>query len=225
MAARRHARRVERLPLLPAPSAGRCWTSGTRRDADYPREQCVHELFEAQVRRTPDAVAVVHGERALTYAELNARANRLAHHLRALGVGPDERVAICLSSAAWRWWWRLLAVAQGGRRLRAARPAYPAERLAFMLADSAPARRCSRTGSLAGLSTGRGVPVIDLDGATPATAATEPETDPGRASSGSRRAPRLRDLHLRLHRPAQGRDGRAPQPGEPGGAGTAPRSA
>ena len=57
---------------------------------------CIHELFEAQVERTPDAVAVVYEDRALSYGELNARANRLAHHLRELGVGPDDRVAICV---------------------------------------------------------------------------------------------------------------------------------
>ncbi|MFX5747449.1 AMP-binding protein, partial [Acinetobacter baumannii] len=56
----------------------------------------MHELFEAQAERTPDAVAVVHEERRLSYAELNTQANRLAHHLRKLGVKPDDRVAICI---------------------------------------------------------------------------------------------------------------------------------
>src|SRR5262249_12820563 len=62
--------------------------------ADYPREQCIHEWFEAQVERTPDAVAVLAGDAALTYAELNARANQLAHYLRTLDVGPEVQVGL-----------------------------------------------------------------------------------------------------------------------------------
>jgi Non-ribosomal peptide synthetase modules and related proteins len=56
----------------------------------------VHELFEGQAARTPDAPALLHAERCLTYAELNSRANRLARYLRRLGVGPDRTVGICL---------------------------------------------------------------------------------------------------------------------------------
>ncbi|QBN35743.1 hypothetical protein EBA03_10910 [Xanthomonas oryzae pv. oryzae] len=63
---------------------------------------CVHELFEAQVARDPSAIAVTQAEVSLTYRELNARANRLAHYLRGLGVGPDDRVAIAWSAAS-RW--------------------------------------------------------------------------------------------------------------------------
>src|SRR4029450_3226371 len=63
---------------------------------DYPREKLIHELFEEQVERTPEAVAVVFEDRQLTYAELNKKAKRLAHYLRTLGVGPEARVGICL---------------------------------------------------------------------------------------------------------------------------------
>nr|WP_165967645.1 AMP-binding protein [Xanthomonas oryzae] len=62
----------------------------------------MHELFEAQVARDPSAIAVTQAEVSLTYRELNARANRLAHYLRGLGVGPDDRVAIAWSAAS-RW--------------------------------------------------------------------------------------------------------------------------
>ncbi|WP_032810631.1 AMP-binding protein, partial [Acinetobacter vivianii] len=61
----------------------------------YPQDRCLHELFEEQVSRTPDAPAVIVEEETLNYRELNERANRLAHHLRSRGVGPDERVALC----------------------------------------------------------------------------------------------------------------------------------
>ncbi|MEZ2148321.1 AMP-binding protein, partial [Bradyrhizobium sp. DN5] len=58
---------------------------------------CIHELFEAQVRRAPDAVAMVHEEERLSYGELNAHANQLAHHLIGLGARPDQPVAICVA--------------------------------------------------------------------------------------------------------------------------------
>ncbi|HEX2080604.1 MAG TPA: condensation domain-containing protein, partial [Longimicrobium sp.] len=90
-------RPVERLALIPESERVRVVEEWNRTDADYPRESCVHELFEAQVERTPDATAVVSAGERLTYAELNARANRLAHHLRALGVGPEVRVALVMA--------------------------------------------------------------------------------------------------------------------------------
>ncbi|EGH74603.1 condensation domain-containing protein, partial [Pseudomonas syringae] len=63
---------------------------------DYPQGACVHQLFEAQVEKTPEAIALVFEARTFTYAQLNARANQLAHHLIGLGIGPDDRVAICV---------------------------------------------------------------------------------------------------------------------------------
>ncbi|NUX59639.1 AMP-binding protein, partial [Paraburkholderia youngii] len=63
----------------------------------YPEQQCIHELFEAQVRQAPEAVAVVYQDQRVSYGELNARANQLAHHLIGLGVTPDQPVAICVA--------------------------------------------------------------------------------------------------------------------------------
>src|SRR5215813_4287538 len=63
---------------------------------EFPRDMCVHELFEKQVKRSPSAIAVVFEDASLTYAELNGRANRLGRYLRELGVKPDTRVAICM---------------------------------------------------------------------------------------------------------------------------------
>ncbi|HSJ76879.1 MAG TPA: amino acid adenylation domain-containing protein, partial [Gemmatimonadales bacterium] len=104
---------------------------------EYPRERCVHELFEAQVIKTPDAVAVVYEDATLSYAELNQRANQLAHYLRELGVGPDERVAICLERSL-EMVVGMLGVLKAGGAYVPLDPAYPVERLRYMVEDSAP---------------------------------------------------------------------------------------
>ncbi len=106
-------------------------------EADYPQDKCVHELIEAQVELTPEAIAVVCDSERLTYAELNARANRLAHHLRALGVRPDDRVAICAERSL-EMVIGLVAIHKAGGAYAPLDPGYPAERLAYMLEDSAP---------------------------------------------------------------------------------------
>ncbi|HEY7770022.1 amino acid adenylation domain-containing protein, partial [Longimicrobium sp.] len=97
---------------------------------------CIHQLIEAQVERSPDAAAVVHDGETLTYRELNGRANRLARHLRRLGVGPEARVAVCLERSL-EMVVSVLAVLKAGGAYVPLDPEYPAERLAFMLADSA----------------------------------------------------------------------------------------
>ncbi|WP_426213821.1 condensation domain-containing protein, partial [Mesorhizobium abyssinicae] len=79
---------VGRIDILPAAERTYLLEGLNRTDADYPSDLCIHELFEAQVRQAPEAVAVVHEDERLSYGELNARANRLAHHLIALGVKP-----------------------------------------------------------------------------------------------------------------------------------------
>lgn len=130
--------------------------------ADYPLHRCIHELFEAQVLNTPEAPAVSFGDAHLTYAELNARANRLAHHLQALGVGPEVRVAICLERS-FEMVVSLMAVLKAGGAYVPLDPAYPEDRLAFMLADSAPLALLTQ-GDLAGgfIATAPDVRVIDL---------------------------------------------------------------
>ncbi|HEU4885973.1 MAG TPA: amino acid adenylation domain-containing protein, partial [Longimicrobium sp.] len=89
-------RAIGSLDVLPEAERRQVVQEWNRTDAEYPLGACVHELFQAQAERTPGAVAVVFEDRSLTYAELNARANRLAHHLRERGVGPDVRVGVCL---------------------------------------------------------------------------------------------------------------------------------
>jgi amino acid adenylation domain-containing protein len=97
---------------------------------------CIHELFEQQVERHPDAVAVVHDGASLTYRELDDRANRLAHHLRSLGVGPDVLVGLCLERGL-DMIAGLLGILKAGGAYVPLDPSYPRERLAVMLHDSA----------------------------------------------------------------------------------------
>src|SRR5204863_5751349 len=94
---------------------------------DYPRDRCIHELFEEQVARTPDAVAVVFEDQQLTYGELNARANQLAHHLIALGVGPEVLVGICMERSL-ELIVGLLAILKAGGAYVPMDPSYPNER-------------------------------------------------------------------------------------------------
>ena len=94
----------------------------------------VHQLFEVQVRRTPDAVAVVFEDEQLTYGELDCRANQLAHHLRALGVGPDVCVGICMERSP-ELVVAILGILKAGGACVPLDPAYPLERLTFMLED------------------------------------------------------------------------------------------
>ncbi|HZI75282.1 MAG TPA: condensation domain-containing protein, partial [Gemmatimonadales bacterium] len=108
------------------------WNDTSREMAD----STLPELFEQQAERTPDAVAVVHGEQSVSYRELNERANRLAHYLRRLGVRLDARVAICVERGV-EMVVGLLAVLKAGGAYVPLDPEYPAERLRLMLEDSA----------------------------------------------------------------------------------------
>ncbi|HWS55797.1 MAG TPA: amino acid adenylation domain-containing protein, partial [Pyrinomonadaceae bacterium] len=104
----------------------------------FPREACLHELFERQAALTPAAEAVVSGGERLTYAELDSRANRLANHLRAAGVGPETRVAILLERSS-RLLVSILGVLKAGGCYVPLDPQYPRERIAYTLEDSAAA--------------------------------------------------------------------------------------
>ncbi|HEX6910498.1 MAG TPA: amino acid adenylation domain-containing protein, partial [Longimicrobium sp.] len=167
-------RPVERLALMPDAERARVveeW-NGT---AAFPIDSCIPGLFQAQVARTPDATAVVFGDASLTYAELNARANRLAHHLRGLGVGPDVRVAICAERGL-EMVVAVLATLKAGGAYVPLDPAYPADRVAYMLADSAPAAVLVHRALRNRVETAD-VPVLELDAEMPAWA-DRPETDP-----------------------------------------------
>ncbi|WP_118987820.1 non-ribosomal peptide synthetase [Photorhabdus sp. CRCIA-P01] len=106
-------------------------------ETPYPDPLCIHQLFEQQAEKTPEATALVYEEQTLSYAELNARANRLAHQLIALGVIPDQRVAICVARSP-AIVVALLAVLKAGGAYVPLDPTYPGERLAYILNDTAP---------------------------------------------------------------------------------------
>lgn len=125
------------LPILPESERHQVINSFNATQAPYPREKLVHELFEEQVERTPDAVAVAHEEKSLTYTEINCRANQLAQHLRSRGVGPDQLVAICVNRGL-EMVVGLLGCLKAGGAYVPLDPAYPSARLAYMLKDAAP---------------------------------------------------------------------------------------
>jgi aspartate racemase len=127
--------RLSDLPLLTEAERQQLLVEWNSTKTDCPRDVCIHQLFEAQAERTPDVVAVVFEAEQLTYAELNRRANQLAHHLRALGVGPEVLVAICLERSL-EMVIGLLGILKAGGAYVPLDPAYPKERLAFMLKDA-----------------------------------------------------------------------------------------
>jgi len=102
---------------------------------EYPQEKCFHHLFEEQVERTPEAIAITFEEQQLTYRELNRRANQLAHHLQELGVGPEVMVGICLERSI-EMVIGLLGILKAGGAYVPLDPAYPVDRIAYVLEDA-----------------------------------------------------------------------------------------
>ncbi|WP_433381550.1 amino acid adenylation domain-containing protein [Streptosporangium sp. CA-115845] len=136
------------------------WEPVTAEGADAAANRTAHEWFEEIARDVPDAVAVRCEDRSLTYAELNRRANRLARYLRALGVGRDSLVALCLPRSEWLVLGALAVVKAGGAYLPVD-PSAPAERLGHMLSDSKPRVLLVEGAMPAGLDPGDAV-VVDV---------------------------------------------------------------
>ncbi|MDB9392178.1 condensation domain-containing protein, partial [Microcystis aeruginosa] len=126
---------VNLLPLLSEPEQKQLLVDWNQTQADYPQDLCIHQLFEAQVERTPEAIAVVFEEQSLTYSELNCLANQLAHYLQKSGVKPDELVGICLERSL-DMIVGLLAILKVGGAYVPIDPDYPQERISFMLQDT-----------------------------------------------------------------------------------------
>ena len=127
--------RLSDLPLITEVERHQLLVEWNKTEREFPKELCIHQLFEAQAEQTPEAVAVVFGENQWTYRELNCRANQLAHHLQKLGVGPEVPVGLCIERSV-ELIIGLLAVLKAGGFYVPLDPAYPQARLAFMLADT-----------------------------------------------------------------------------------------
>ncbi|WP_315833556.1 non-ribosomal peptide synthetase/type I polyketide synthase [Bradyrhizobium prioriisuperbiae] len=128
-------RPIGELPLLTIRERCQLLVEWNATAADYPRDRCVHELFGEQAARTPEAVAVVHEDRELSYGELERRSNQLAHHLRGLDVGPEVIVGLCVERSL-EMVVGLLGILKAGGAYLPLDPSYPAERLAYMVEDA-----------------------------------------------------------------------------------------
>lgn len=168
--------RVAELPLSSAEERQQLLQEWNCTRTAYPRERCIHELFEEQAACNADAVAVELEQTRLTYGQLNGRANRLAHQLRAAGVGPDTLVTLCTERSL-EMIIALLAILKAGGAYVPLAPEYPAERLAFMLADTQSPVLLTQRHLVARLPAHR-ARVILLDAPEIAPADSRPTTNP-----------------------------------------------
>ncbi|EPN30223.1 non-ribosomal peptide synthetase SyfB, partial [Pseudomonas syringae pv. actinidiae ICMP 18807] len=154
---------VNHIPLLSEAERRQLTDGFNASDVVYPQGQTLHSQFEAQAQRTPDAIAVSFAEQSWSYATLNAQANKIAHRLIGLGIGEDDRVAICthrgLEMIA-----GLLGILKAGAAYVPLDPAYPLERIAYTLSDSTPVALLSQRSVQEALPVSQ-VPVISLDDA------------------------------------------------------------
>ena len=126
---------IGELPILTKAERHQLLVEWNDTKADYPNDKCIHELFAAQVEKSPDAMAVVSEDQKLTYRELNNRANQLAHYLQKLGVGLEALVGICVERSI-ETIVGLLGILKAGGAHLPLDPDYPKERLDFMVQDS-----------------------------------------------------------------------------------------
>ncbi|MCG3209093.1 MAG: D-alanine--poly(phosphoribitol) ligase subunit 1 [Anaerolineae bacterium] len=160
---------IDQLRLLTVAEQRQLLSDWNATATPYDATQTVHQLFEAQVERTPDAVAVVFAGQQLTYRQLNRRANQLARYLQRRGVGPETLVGICLERSV-ELMVGLLGILKAGGVYVPLDPTYPAERLAFMLADSGAPLLLTQRSLLAGLPPHQ-AQVVQIDADWPAISA------------------------------------------------------
>ncbi len=203
---RQPGQRISELPLLGEDEQQAVLRDWNRNTVAFPDERTIHELIEAKVVAAPEAPAVTFGEQTLSYGELNRRANRLAHKLIERGVGPDVLVGIAMERSL-DMVVGLLGILKAGGAYVPLDPEYPEDRLSYMFADSgitllltqSHLRECCRFQS-------------------PSSAWIWMKPDRLQRCQpeyGSPAEPGLRDLHLRLHRQAQGHAAAAPERGPP----------
>ena len=179
--AREPGKGVWELPLVPEAERRRLVIDWNDTAASYPTDECVHHLFEASADRNPDALALVAGGARLSYRELDARANRLAHHLVKRGVGPDSVVALCLDRSA-DLIVGLLGILKAGGAYVPIDPAYPRQRIA-QIRDEAGARIVVTQAAFAHAVEGQGAGLVRLD-ADAAALARESDARPVSGATG-----------------------------------------
>ena len=169
--------RLSDLPLLSEPERRQLLVEWNDTAVAFPQDRYIHQLFEEQAARTPEAVAVVCEGHQLTYGNLNARANQLAHHLRGIGVEPEALVGICVERSL-EMVVGLLATLKAGGAYVPLDPAYPRDRLIFILKDCAPVVLLTQ-GRFEALFEGMAkvLPVLDLSVQSPLWA-NQPESNP-----------------------------------------------
>ena len=162
LAAASDDRSLGRVSLLSADERERILRGWNETVVPFDRDRCVHELFEAQVDRTPDATAVVFEDERLAYRALDERANQLAHHLQGLGVGPDSLVGVCVDRGI-EMMVSILAVQKAGGAYLPLDPSYPADRIALMIEDSGAGVLLTQRAQRGELQTGSAT-VVEVDG-------------------------------------------------------------
>ena len=176
-------RSLSSVNLLPPSERAQLIAFSEGPQEDYPRDLRINDMFDEQARRAPDAVAIVFRDQQLTYGELEAQANQLAHRLRALGAGPDVIVGLCLERSP-EAIIGILAILKAGAAYLPLDPDYPAERITFMLTDADAAILLTKADLDARLSVPLGCAVLHID-ADAVDICAQPVTPPQRPSSAS----------------------------------------
>lgn len=127
--------RVGELPLLTEAEKQQLLIDWNQTEIPYPMDQCIHQLFEKQVAKNPEAIALIYEQESLSYQQLNQKANQLAHYLQSLGVKPDELVGICVERSP-LFIIGILGILKAGAAYLPLDSNYPLDRLAYMLEDS-----------------------------------------------------------------------------------------
>ncbi|HLK61157.1 MAG TPA: condensation domain-containing protein, partial [Chthonomonadaceae bacterium] len=128
-------REISRLPLLTETEKQQILVAWNQTQQDFPTRPCLHQLIQEQAQRTPEAIAAQFEHQQLTYQELNHRANQLAHFLQEQGIGPEQMVGLCVERSL-EMLVGMLGILKAGAAYLPLDPAYPQERLAFLLEDA-----------------------------------------------------------------------------------------
>jgi amino acid adenylation domain-containing protein/FkbM family methyltransferase len=174
---------IGRLPILDEVENHQILFEWNNTQRDYPKDKFVHELFEEQAKRNPDATAIVFEDQQLTYAQLNRRANQLARYLKKLGVGPDTPVALCVERS-FEMILGILGILKAGGAYVPLDPEYPTDRLTFMLEDA---------GAPVLVTSGKWVGPLSI---VSAQAITDPADQNSQYAGNSRAERRIRNLTL-----------------------------